>query len=576
MSRDMQIGLLLVVGFLALVGGVLYYRIEHPDELENYLAGATATSPEAGPKAMVPDAAVKQLASSQGSTPPATATPHLELPPAKVPALDMEVTPPANPVTLTAGQNPPTPVVPDNLEKKVSPTSSSLTKTDPSMGTIDLSMLDQKPVETKTAPQEMKPVTDNSSSTTRTSLPEPPPGSAPDISLPPIPSGATPPFPEVGTKSNDLEPTGNLKTHEVPVPAFVPPALPNPAAPIPSTQNSPSVPPDLSKSMEMPQPPVVPIDPPKENTNIPVNTSPVIPASTVPASSPVTPVDSNPPPLPPQSSEPATPPVTPMKDQGPPLFGNTSSPPSLPPLVNTTPETVIRPEVPNTSANSERTVGPAGDVDNMRSYAPRVGLGKPLTETEATQRERRWAENAGTPAPVIPATSGSGTVTPGLATGDRRVVRDTYIPRERVMKGETFSSLSQLWYNDVNYAVALAAYNKEEGFVEKDQPEPNQYVAKPNREILEQRYPQYIRRLTPSGFRPQSATLPASSVNSNSSSGSDNYKMYRVGKGEQLFEVAKKTLGDGYRWAEIYTLNKDQLRESTELRPDMILKIPAK
>ena len=40
MSRDMQVGLLLAVGFIALVGGVLYYRMEHPDELEQYLASA--------------------------------------------------------------------------------------------------------------------------------------------------------------------------------------------------------------------------------------------------------------------------------------------------------------------------------------------------------------------------------------------------------------------------------------------------------------------------------------------------------------------------------------------------------
>lgn len=30
----------------------------------------------------------------------------------------------------------------------------------------------------------------------------------------------------------------------------------------------------------------------------------------------------------------------------------------------------------------------------MHNYAPRVALGKPLTETEATMRERKWAESA--------------------------------------------------------------------------------------------------------------------------------------------------------------------------------------
>ncbi len=221
----------------------------------------------------------------------------------------------------------------------------------------------------------------------------------------------------------------------------------------------------------------------------------------------------------------------------------------------------------------------------MRNYAPRVGLGKPLTETEATQRERRWAESAGNPAPVIPSSNerSGGASAPGITAGERRVVRDVYIPRERVRAGETFSSLSQLWYNDTNYAAALTAYNKEEGFVEKDQPEANGYVAKPNREILDQRYPHLIRRLTPTSYN-QRGTLMSSPNAGNANTGNspasaastDNVKTYRVGKGEQLFEVAKKTLGDGYRWAEIYSLNKDQLRDSTELRPDMVLKVPAK
>ncbi len=218
----------------------------------------------------------------------------------------------------------------------------------------------------------------------------------------------------------------------------------------------------------------------------------------------------------------------------------------------------------------------------MRTYAPRVALGKPLTETEATQRERRWAETAGSPAPVIPSSNERGGVVsaPGSTAGERRVVRDVYIPTERALRGETFTSLSQRLYGDTNYAVALAAYNKEEGFVKMDQPEPNEFVAKPNREILDQRYPHLIRRLTPTSFNQQGGFMPTPNANTpaaaSTGNATGNVKTYKVGKGEQLFEVAKKTLGDGYRWAEIYSLNKDQLRESTELRPDMVLKVPAK
>ena len=165
--------------------------------------------------------------------------------------------------------------------------------------------------------------------------------------------------------------------------------------------------------------------------------------------------------------------------------------------------------------------------------------------------------------------------------GVRAVVRDTYMPTERAMQGETFSSLSQRLYGDTNYAVALAAFNKEEGFVKMDQPSSGEIVAKPNREILDLKYPQLVRRLTPSNLNQGTMTMLTNNANARagtvpaSTTANTNLPTYRVAKGEQLFEVAKKTLGDGYRWSEIYALNKEMLRESTELRADMVLKLPA-
>ncbi|MFT3881643.1 MAG: LysM peptidoglycan-binding domain-containing protein [Gemmatales bacterium] len=264
-----------------------------------------------------------------------------------------------------------------------------------------------------------------------------------------------------------------------------------------------------------------------------------------------------------------------------------------PPPMNSPLNTTITPtnppgNAPVTATPTNTNPPPVTDGDGFRTYAPKAGLGKPMPESEVALREKRWGESAGAPAPIIPSSvdnrNSTANVVPAVTTGRRGgVVQDTYMPTERAVAGETFSSLSQRLYGDTNYAVALAAFNKEEGFVKLDQPTPGELVAKPNREILDQKYPQYVRRLTPGNLNQTSATMMANNANAPPKAGNapaaaptnGNLPTYRVGKGEQLFEVAKKTLGDGYRWSEIYALNKDMLRDSTELRPDMVLKLPA-
>ncbi|MFT3881644.1 MAG: hypothetical protein QM703_18520 [Gemmatales bacterium] len=113
MSRDMQIGLLLAVGFLALVGGVLYYRIEHPDELEQFLGGnetqAAAAGTPGAPDTSKPDTPPAATTKPNSSGTAGTVALNTNVPPAAVinpPALDTSS--PFNPPPLTS--NPP-PVV---------------------------------------------------------------------------------------------------------------------------------------------------------------------------------------------------------------------------------------------------------------------------------------------------------------------------------------------------------------------------------------------------------------------------------------------------------------------------------
>ncbi len=49
---------------------------------------------------------------------------------------------------------------------------------------------------------------------------------------------------------------------------------------------------------------------------------------------------------------------------------------------------------------------------------------------------------------------------------------------------------------------------------------------------------------------------------------------YTVQPGDTLSGIARKTLGDGNRWREIYELNRDQISNPNLIHPGMVLKLP--
>ncbi|HEY9765526.1 MAG TPA: LysM peptidoglycan-binding domain-containing protein, partial [Chroococcales cyanobacterium] len=49
---------------------------------------------------------------------------------------------------------------------------------------------------------------------------------------------------------------------------------------------------------------------------------------------------------------------------------------------------------------------------------------------------------------------------------------------------------------------------------------------------------------------------------------------YTVQKGDTLSAIAKKTLGDGNRWREIYELNKATIKDPNVIYPGMVLRLP--
>lgn len=49
---------------------------------------------------------------------------------------------------------------------------------------------------------------------------------------------------------------------------------------------------------------------------------------------------------------------------------------------------------------------------------------------------------------------------------------------------------------------------------------------------------------------------------------------YTVAKGDTLWAIAKKLLGDGSRWPEIHSLNKDKVSNPNRIYPGQVLSIP--
>ncbi|MDA1354167.1 MAG: LysM peptidoglycan-binding domain-containing protein [bacterium] len=51
---------------------------------------------------------------------------------------------------------------------------------------------------------------------------------------------------------------------------------------------------------------------------------------------------------------------------------------------------------------------------------------------------------------------------------------------------------------------------------------------------------------------------------------------YTVKKGDSLWRISRRNLGTGFRWGEIYQLNKDTIKVPRLIYPNQVFKIPAK
>lgn len=144
-----------------------------------------------------------------------------------------------------------------------------------------------------------------------------------------------------------------------------------------------------------------------------------------------------------------------------------------------------------------------------------------------------------------------------------------------VREGDTFWSISRQVYGSGRYFKALARWN------EKTVPDPDRMrtgtvLETPPLARLEQADPELVAQRAASPTEPlpglKGLTVPEQAGAFASPLGR---KYYRVGRSDSLFVIAKKTLGQGGRWKELFELNQDLLEDPDRLAPGMILRLPS-
>ncbi len=189
------------------------------------------------------------------------------------------------------------------------------------------------------------------------------------------------------------------------------------------------------------------------------------------------------------------------------------------------------------------------------------------------------------PAPVR---GGFGTSANVPSTGQGQV--EVYdITVVQVKAGEDLPMLAKRLYGSEKYAAALEEYLKLYDPKQLNL-QTGQSVRVPPLELLHKKFgrlidghdvadkPKAHSNLTSGPRGSNSTTQPlvrTSNPPPNQGGSGDPYIRYRVREQDTIWMIAKKTLGNSDRWAEIYNLNRDLLSGSTQLKVGMVLRLPS-
>lgn len=437
--------------------------------------------------------------------------------------------------------------------------------------------------------------------------PMPNEGKTPSTHAEPTPQPA-PTEPTLTTEPAPSQPSGEMRVVQEP---STPEPQPQPAAPAPI--------PTPTEAAPVPQPSA-----PTPATE-PRLTDPT-PASTVPDAKPVSrPRESElvPPPPPPSYVSPpiATQPRVTGSDgfSGTPTNPTATTPAPTSPGVNLlrpAPVTEVASQ-PGVAPSRPRVSPPAGDdapeTRLAQGPAPTAGTGSLPEPTRSTPPPLGTPSTAGSPPIPIPLPTGTGTT-----TGTTAAQVDSYDELTHTVKqGDTFESISNQHYHADKFGQALLLFNRAHpraaDGVRFDPPklQPGMFVFVPPLRILEKNYASSIpdhtplpKPVTPVGTQPkpvqpptQPSTLgtgPAAGVappigagapvktptqpagttgTSWASPGND--RAYRVrANGEMFLEIARRTLGTGERWPDVYRMNP-RFNPEYPVPAGMVLRLPA-
>jgi hypothetical protein len=227
-----------------------------------------------------------------------------------------------------------------------------------------------------------------------------------------------------------------------------------------------------------------------------------------------------------------------------------------------------------------RTVAPvpevAADAGKTPAPAPAGGSSVILPRSDTTSKNVQLETPAARAAPTQVALGPAPTPTARLAPAVPEV--DSFDEAIYTCQpGDTFASIAAKYYpGAVPYGDALLWYNRNHpdagDGIRQDPPVlSGQRVYIPlEKRVLEQRYPKLIPGL-PAPAVPAAPAAPPPSA----SSAAPNYPQYRVTQpeGETMFEIAKRTLGNGFRWKEIAALNPN-LASDFAVEANKVLRLP--
>jgi nucleoid-associated protein YgaU len=266
----------------------------------------------------------------------------------------------------------------------------------------------------------------------------------------------------------------------------------------------------------------------------------------------------------------------------------TKESPAEPAMVKAEPIAQAKP--PEASTGGENAV--ATPIDEGEEYRPIHRGGERYIPLGSVTAEDRPAEEFYS-ADYLPL-SGS-----RLARGETTVVsqvRKAGLETPRVvaydarmyvtLEGDTFDKIADTMYRSPAYGAALARYNRSASGP-TDFLSPGSRVRIPPIGILDgsgangaEASREAFQRVPP----PSALAEPAPKVSATnpfdaaliggSSSAPTGPGEYRTQEVETLWSVAKKTLGDGRRWREIYNLNRDRLTNEINVPVGLVLKIP--